>query len=150
MSAISNITVYDGAATPVLHTLLPVSVTREKEKVTATWRENAAGVPIYSQVNCIMTLERLKSGVYRVDMRVSVPVQEVVTGSNSSGYSAAPKNAYVNTVTMSGFFHERSDSTGRRLVRQIAINLGNNVTSSVAAATSGPVSELFDLLVAPT
>jgi len=61
MSNISQIVAYDGAATPVLHTLLPVSVTKEKGKITAFWREAASGVPVYAQVRCTMTLEQLAS-----------------------------------------------------------------------------------------
>lgn len=146
----ANIVAYDGAATPVAHTLLPVSVTREKSKVTALWRESLAGVPVYAQVRCSMTLELLKSGVYKVTRRVEVPIQEVVTGSNSAGYSAAPKVAYVNTDENTGFFHERSDAAGRRLVRQLGINIDGNISTSVAPVTTGPLPELFDLLTAPT
>ncbi len=149
MSAIANIVAFDGAATPVSHTLVPVSVTKEKGKITAIWREAATGVPVYAQVRCTMTLEQLASKVYKLVSRVEVPVQEVVTGSNSAGYSAAPKVAYVNTVETTGLFHERSDVAGRRLVRQLAINIDGNISTSVAAATAGPVPELFDLLTAP-
>jgi len=150
MSAIANIVAYDGAATPVVHTLIPVSVTREKNKVTALWREALAGVPVYAQVRTSMTLERLKSGVYRCETRVEVPIQEVVTGSNSSGYSAAPKVAYTNTVVTTGLFHERSDVAGRRLVRQLAVNIDGSIATSVTPVTTGPLPELFDLLTAPT
>lgn len=150
MSAISNIVAFDGAATPVSHTLVPVSVTREKSKVTANWRESATGVPTNAQVRCTMTLEQLSSKVYRAVSRVEVPVQEVVTGSNSAGYSAAPKVAYVNTVEMTGLFAERSDVAGRRLVRQLAVNIAGNISTSVAPVTTGPLPELFDLLVSPT
>lgn len=150
MSNIANIVAFDGAATPVSHTLVPVSVTRERNKITAIWREAATGVPVYAQVRCTMTLEQLKSKVYRLVSRVEVPVQEVVTGSNSAGYSAAPKVAYVNTVETTGLFHERSDVAGRRLVRQLAINIDGSISTSVTPATTGPVPELFDLLTAPT
>jgi len=150
MASITNIAVYDGAATPVLHTLLPVSVTREKGKVTAFYRENAAGVPTIAQVSCTLTIQQNGSGVYRVENRTVVPVMEAVSGQNSAGYTAAPKIAYENTVVTTGFFHERSDSVGRRLVRQLAINIDGNIGTSVAAATTGPIPDLFDLLVAPT
>lgn len=151
MSAISNIVAFDGAATPVSHTLVPVSVVKEKGKITATWREAKTGVPVYAQVSCVMTLEQLSpSRVYKLVSRVAVPVQEVVTGSNSAGYSAQPKVAYTNTVETTGLFSERSDVDGRRLVRQLAVNIDGNISTSVAAATAGPVPELFDLLTAPT
>jgi len=150
MSAIANIVAFDGAATPVSHTLVPVSVSREKGKVTAYWREALAAVPVYAQVRCTMTLELLPSRVYKLTNRVEVPVQEVVTGSNSAGYSAAPKVAYTNTVETTGLFHERSDVAGRRLARQLAINIDGSISTTVTPVTTGPVPELFDLLTAPT
>jgi hypothetical protein len=150
MASIANIVAFDGASTPVSHTLLPVSVSREKDKVTANWREALTGVPVYAQVRVTMTLERQKSGVYRLSSRTVVPVQEVVTGSNSAGYSAAPKVAYENTIDLVGFFHERSDVAGRRLVRQLAINIAGGISTSVTPVTTGPVADLFDILNAPT
>jgi hypothetical protein len=150
MSQIANIAVYDGAATPVLHTLIPVSVTRESGKVTAEYRENAASVPTIAQVTCTLSLSVSKNGVYKVENRTVVPVMETVSGQNAGGYTAAPKIAYSNTVVTTGFFHERSDSAGRRLVRQLALNIDGNVGTSVAPVTTGPIPELFDLLVAPT
>lgn len=150
MSQIAPIAVYDGATTPVLHTLLAVSVTREKNTVTALWRENLAGVPVYAQVTCTMKLTRTASGVYKAEAKVEVPVMESISGQNSAGYTAAPKVAYINTVNTVGLFHERSDSVGRRLARQMAINIDGNISTSVAAATAGPLPELFDLLVAPS
>ncbi len=150
MAAQANITVYDGAATPVAHTLLPAGVVREGDTITAYWRESLASVPVYAQVTCTMKLTRLKSGVYRVESKVEVPVMESISGQNAAGYTAAPKVAYVNTVVTTGLFHERSDANGRRLARQMAVNIDGNITTSVAAATSGPLPDLFDLLVVPS
>lgn len=150
MAAIANITVFDGAATPVTHSLVAVSVTRDKGKVTALWREQVASLPLYAQISATATAERLKSGVWKTEVRVEVPVMESVSGQNAAGYTAAPKVAYVNTVITTGFFHDRSDVTGRRLARQLATNLLNNISTSVAASTSGPIPDLLDQLVSPT
>lgn len=150
MSSIANIAVYDGAATPVLHTLSPISVTRETGKVVAVYRENLTTVPTYAQISVTLTLQRAKSGVYRVENRTVVPVMETVAGQNAAGYTAAPKVAYENTVVTTGFFHERSDAAGRRLVRQLALNIDGSIGTSVAPVVTGPIPELFDLLVAPT
>lgn len=146
----ANITVFDGAATPVSHTLIPAGVTREKDTITAQWRESLNNVPVYAQVTCTMRITRLKSGVYKTESKVEVPVMESISGQNAAGYTAAPKVAYVNTVSTTGFFHERSDANGRRLVRQMAVNIGGNISTSVVPATSGPLADLFDLLVAPS
>ena len=150
MSAIANITVFDGAATPVSHTLVAIDVARDKGSVTANWREATTGIPVYAQVRATAKLERLKSGVYKTEFRVVVPVMESVSGQNAAGYTAAPKVAYENTVVQTGFFHERSDATGRRLARQLAVNLAGGITTTVTPVQTGPFPELFDLLVAPT
>jgi len=150
MSAIANIVVFDGASTPVSHTLLPVDITRSNGVVTANWRENISAVPVYAQVRCTMKIEQTKSGVYRVESRTVVPVMETISGQNAAGYTAAPKVAYENTVITTGLFHERSDANGRRLVRQMAVNIDGSVATSVTPVQTGPVPELFDLLVAPT
>lgn len=150
MSSIATIAVFDGAATPVLHTLSPISVTRETGKVVAVYRENLTTVPTYAQISVTLTLQRAKSGVYRVENRTVVPVMETVAGQNAAGYTAAPKVAYENTVVTTGFFHERSDAAGRRLVRQLALNIDGSISTSVAPVVTGPIPELFDLLVAPT
>lgn len=150
MSNIANITVFDGASTPVSHTLVAENVTREKGRITANWAEKLAGVPQYAQVRTSMSIEKMRSGMYKVEQRVEVPVMETISGQNAAGYTAAPKVAYINTVVTTGWFHERSDLTGRRLVRQLSTNLCGNVSTSVTPATTGPLVELFDMLVAPT
>lgn len=150
MASIANLVAFDGAATPVSHTLIPVSVSREKNKVTALWREALPGVPIDAQVRVQLTLDQLPSGVYRTELRTVVPVQEVVTGSNSAGYSAAPKVAYENQMVTIGFFAARSDIAGRQVLRQLHHNIVRGITTSVALMTGGPAPDLFDQLIAPT
>lgn len=150
MSSIANLVAFDGAGTPVSHTLAGVAVSRDKDKVTAEWREGLAGVPVDAQVRCTMILQRLKSGVFRTETKVEVPVQETISNQNAAGYTAAPKVAYVNTIQVIGFFHARSDQTGRRLARQLAVNIANGVVGTVTPTTSGPCPELIDQLISPT
>lgn len=151
MSAIANITVYDGAATPVSHTLVPISVTRDGVKgIVAYWREQLASVPTEAQVSATAKLQTLKNRLVRAEVTVEVPVMETVTNQNAAGYTAAPKVAYVDKITMISYQHPRSTITSRRLARQILVNIANNVSTSVAAATTGPASELIDSQVAPT
>jgi hypothetical protein len=150
MSNIASLTVFDGAATPVSHTLLPISVTREKGVVKAEWRESITTLPAYAQITASMTIEKMKSGVYKTETRVNVPVMESIAGQNAAGYTAAPKVAYTNQFVMTGWNHERSTIADRRLARQIAINLAGNISTTVTAATAGFAPELYDQLVAPT
>lgn len=113
----------------------------------AVWKESLAGVPDYAQIRYTQTKRKLKSGVFRVEGRFEVPVMESITGQNTSGYTAAPKVAFVDTTMLVGFHHERSVVTGRRLSRQAMLNIGGNVSTSVAAVATGPWPELQDQLI---
>ena len=50
MANIANIVVFDGAATPVSHTLVPVDVSRDPKTgaIVAIWREQVASLPTYT------------------------------------------------------------------------------------------------------
>lgn len=151
MSAIANIVAFDGQSTPVSHTFVAESVAREgKDTVVASYKEAIAGVPDYAQGRITIKRQKLGSGVTRASVRVELPVMESVSGQNASGYTAAPKVAFIDTVEVVGYYHDRSTIAGRRGVRQLATNVMNNISTSVAAATAGPVPELFDTLIAPT
>lgn len=144
----ANITVFDGASTPVVHTLVGDGVFRDKDgTLRASWKESLLSVPDYAQIRAITTKRKLPSGITRVAVRAEVPVMESVSGQNAAGYTAPPKVAYVDTVEVVGYFHERSTVAGKRLARQLAINLAGNIATTVTAATAGPVPELFDQLI---
>lgn len=150
MSAIANLVAFDGAATPVSHTLVGTSVSREKGRTEALYREQVAGVPVEAQVRAMLSLERLKSGIYKTEVRVVIPVMETVSNQNAAGYTAQPKVAYENTCISTGFFSSRSDVIGRRTCRVLANNIMNGLTTTLAAITTGPGPEVVDQLVAPT
>ena len=150
MSQIADITVFDGASTPVTHTLKAMEVTRESGTVTALWQELNAAVPSYAQIRAVMKKSTLKSGVVKTEFRVVVPVMEAILNQNAAGYTAAPKVAYEDTIILQSFAHPRSTVTSRRLTRMLGVNIANNISTSVAAASTGPYSELYDSLVSPT
>lgn len=151
MSALANITVFDGASTPVSHTLVGENIERLTDgTIVAKYKESLPAVPDYAQVRLTLTKRKLKSGVFRCTSRAEVPVMESVSGQNSSGYTAPPKVAYTDTVEAVGYFHERGTLAGRRLARQLATNVMGNISTSVVPVTTGPVPELFDQLLMPT
>lgn len=151
MSAIANITVFDGAATPVSHTLHAISLRNLKDSsIEATYREALASLPVEAQIRVTIRQRTLKSGVVETRMRVVVPVMESVSGQNSAGYTAAPKVAFEDTQEWVSYAHPRSTVAGRRLAKQILTNISNNVTTSVAAATSGPFDEAISQMMMPT
>lgn len=148
MSAQSNIVAFDGATTPVTHTLVPIGASVDtRDGLTAYWREGITTLPAYAQIRVKTTEKRQNSGVYRVATVVEVPVMESVSGQNAAGYTAAPKVAYTNSFMLVGYFHERSTIAERRLIRQLALNIGGSVATSVAPVTTGPVPELVDQLI---
>lgn len=148
MSAQANIVAYDGAATPVAHTFVPVaSAENIKGEIHAAWREALSTVPAYAQITVDTVLKRSASGVYRAETTVKVPIMESISGQNAAGYTAAPKVAHVDTMKIIGYFHERSTIAGRRLTRQLALNIAGNVATSVAPVATGPVPELIDQLI---
>lgn len=148
MSAIANLVAYDNV--PAARTFIPVSVTREKNKVVALYRENAAGVPVEAQTSVQVTNESMPSGVHKVEVQVAVPVMESVSGQNAAGYTAAPKIAHIPRIVVTGYFSGRSSSANRQMVRQLAMNILDGNTATRAVTASGPVPELIDSLIAPT
>lgn len=150
MSAQASLVAFDGAGTPVSHTLVPMGVVKESGATIAEWAERLASVPLNAQV-AITTRERtLKDGRNQVSASTSVSVMESISGQNAAGYTAAPAIAYTDVIVSTGYFSPRSPTTQRRLVRQLHVNAMNGVTSTVAPVTTGPIPELFDQQINPS
>lgn len=150
MSAQANITVFDGAATPVSHTLVPVGVTRNGSQVEAAWREANVSLPLISQIRALTRNETLKTGIMRASGLSVVPVMEAIGSQNAAGYTAPPKVAHEVSFATTMHASPRSTITDRRLARQLHVNLCGNVSTSVTAVTTGPFPELFDQLINPS
>lgn len=151
MSTQVNLVAFDGAATPVSHTLVPIGVREDPvEGTLAMWREGVTSLPTAAQVRCKTTQKRLKSGAYRVATVVEAPVMESISGQNAAGYTAAPKVAYTNQIAVVGIFSERSTIAERRLLRQLATNILGGIATTVTPVATGPVPELIDQFVNPS
>lgn len=152
MAQQANIAVRDNAATPVDHILEPNGIVREAGNTeVAHYRENIANVSADAQVSAKFIRQKLPSGVYKITAEVSVPVQEVVTGANSAGYSAPPKVAYVDRAQFTMFVHPRSTiasrQNARRMCSQLAVGM---ITGGASFTTDTSASELFDKVVFPS
>lgn len=151
MSNIANITVFDGAATPVAHVLVPVFQGKDADGVVnALWREQLPSLPTEAQVRLEQKQRKLKSGVLETRTRVVVPVMESVSGANASGYTAAPRVAFEDADEWVSYAHPRSTIAGRRLCKQLLTNFSNNIATTVAAAVAGPFDEAVSQLIMPT
>lgn len=151
MSAQTNITVFDGATTPVSHVLL---ASDNKALPDGTryvlWRELLSSVPDQAQVAIEIRERKLKSGVIETRTDYLVPVMESVAGQNASGYTAAPKVAFVERRVVITYRHPRSTLASRNVVAQLSRNFENNVSTSVAAVAAGPEYEAHILGVLPS
>ena len=79
MAAQANITVFDGASTPVSHTFIGEEVARLVDgSVIAKWKETSLTLPDYACNRITMTKRKLKNGVTRVSIDVEVPVMEAI------------------------------------------------------------------------
>ena len=68
MSAQANVIAFDGAATPVSHTIVAIGVSVDPKtgESVAQYREGLTTLPIYAQVTVELRVRKLPSGVYRV------------------------------------------------------------------------------------
>lgn len=151
MAQQANITVFDGAATPVSHLLLPVDnkVLADGSRI-AIWRENIVTLPSEAQVYCELRQRVLPSKVVETRFSVYFPVMESVAGVNAAGYTAAPKVAYVDRKDEVAYCHPRSTPTSRAIAYQSLRNVSGNVSTTVPAVAAGPLWDAFVNLFMPT
>lgn len=119
MPAIGQITIYDGQATPVAHVFNPIQTS------PAVFKENSAGLPQIGEPEIIATskLARGADAVNRVKLTLRLPYLEETSGATSGGYVAPPKLAFHDQVTVEFLMPVRSDSSQRKDLRVMLIDL---------------------------
>lgn len=128
MSQMANILVKDDAATPVEFTLKPITDTP-----FPLYRANVAGVPIDAQIKLSYLSEKLKSGGYKLSVKLEVPVQETLGASGTStGYVAPPKVAYVTTAILTMFASSRSTSQDRANALRVLVGVVQGASATTA------------------
>lgn len=152
----TNILLKDDASTPKEWTLQPIS--------DSFWRANDTSIPIDGQPRLTMSVDKLKSGGYKVTAKIEVPVMETLGASGTSaGYVAPPKVAYVNTGILTMFVDKRSTSQDRMNCLRMLVGIVQGASSTtntgtlaqssaggafLASTAPGPV--LFNGLILPT
>ena len=149
MAALADITAYDGESTPVAHVFYADHVEYDGNNLQALWAEKVAGVPEYAQGTMALSKKKVASGMTRVGIRVNLPVMESVSGANLSGYTAAPKVAYVDSSEQVQWIHSRSLAQGRQNSRNILRNVVGNNATTATPITTGMVYDAFVRLVFP-
>lgn len=124
MSAIANIAIADGQATPVTHTFYPITSGQDSK-----FRENQASLPLIGQgmIDQVLKLDT-RRGLNRVRIVLELPALETATAANSAGYTAAPKVAYSNRATVELVLPSRGTAAQRKDLRVLLSNLLLNAT----------------------
>lgn len=142
MAQQANITVFDGASTPVSHLMQPVDNKALKDGTRlAIWRELNVALPTEACPRFELRQKVHPSRVVETRARVVVPVMEVAGPANSQGYTAAPKVAYEDTFEQVNYAHPRSTATSRQIAAQMLRNILNNVSTSVTPVSAGVVND---------
>lgn len=144
MAQQADLTVFDGAATPVSHLLKVVDNKVDSKGVRlSVWRENITTLPAEAQIRAELRSRTLPSGTVETRLRVVTPVMESVSGANAAGYTAAPKVAYEDSDEWVKYSSPRSTANSRQINSQILRNLMNNVVVTTPAVASGFAKEAF-------
>lgn len=145
MAQQASIVAFDGAPTPVSHTFTAMGVSSDTALgEVAKYRECLTSIPINANPRVTMLKKALKGGVTRIEVRVEVPSMETATGANAQGYTAPPKIAYTDQASAVFYFGERSTITGRKLIRQLLVNVLGGVTTSVTPVLTHDAALVVD------
>jgi len=120
MSAQANIVINDGQAAPVAHTFAPRGATLDLAK----WNDVSGGIGIGMPAISISNTHTGKGSdsVYRVDVRVTVPVMEVISGSDG-GYTPVPKVAFSDFCKIEFAIPDRATLQNRKDILAYVKNL---------------------------
>lgn len=136
MPAMTNLLVKDDAATPKEWTLIPITDTP-----VPFWRGNDSLLPLEAQPRLYMQTEQLKSGDYRIQARLELPVLETLGASGTAlGYVAAPKVAYVDTASLTLFASKRSSTIDRANTIKMLLGVASGASSTTATGTLNQAS----------
>lgn len=112
MADIANIAIQDGKATPLTHTFTPI-----RSGLDSSWRTTDPALPLIGQEVISVKFKKTGSGVNIVTVGLDLPALETATGANSSGFTAAPKVAYINRVKVEFLLPERGTASQRKDLR---------------------------------
>lgn len=126
MSAISNVVLADGQATPVNKTFIPMDCT----SALATWTDRSSGIGL-GMPSVTMSVSQGTENI-NVNAKVSLPVMEVISGADA-GYTPSPKVAYTVIGKVQFALPARSTLQNRKDIQAFVKNflLNANITKAV-------------------
>lgn len=134
MPAIGNITINDGAATPVAHTFSPTKIDSNN---VAYLHDRSGGIAIGYPSIALLTKLPSPAGagqasgsnrVIRNNFKIELPILEVTSASTGSGIQPAPTLSYLCGVDINFRIAERSTLQNRKDILAFAKNLLSNAS----------------------
>lgn len=95
MSQFANITINDGQASPVAHTFS----TKSNDQRMTVWEDRALGVPVAYPKLIMKTSDT--PVIRKIDIGISVPTLEAVSGANTNGFTPPASVAYIHRADVS-------------------------------------------------
>lgn len=129
MPAMTNILVKDDAATPMEWTFIPISDSNGEPK----WRADAANIALDGQPRITGSAVQVKSGDWKLSVKLEVPVMETLgTAGTSAGYVAPQKVAHVVTTIFTMFASKRATKADRANCLKMMVGLLQGASSTTA------------------
>jgi len=126
MSAITTIVVNDAATTPLAHTFSPGRQGLLGQSQIAEYEDRSAntGIPVgYYKVALDFSRPSKQRKSYRVNLKMSTPILEVLSNSTVSGIAPAPTVSYTPMVDCTFVIPERSSLQNRKDIRKMFYEL---------------------------
>lgn len=112
MSAIANIVINDGQATPASHTFAPVTIDAQG---VAKWADRSGGISVgFPALSYSLKSPSGNSKSYKMTAKVTLPVLEQTSPSTSTGIQPAPTVAYNLIANVELVLPERSTLQDRK------------------------------------
>lgn len=120
MSAVANIVINDGAATPVSHTFAPARQSGDLFE----WADRAAGVAAgFNKISVLTRYGQATNAGQRVTLKVTVPTLAVSAPSSGTGIQPNPTPAYTSLCTIEFLLPNAADAAARANIYAFAKNL---------------------------
>lgn len=112
MSAIANVVINDGQATPVSHTFAPVTIDAQG---VAKWADRSGGISVgFPTLSYSLKSPTGSSKSYKMTAKVVLPVLEQTSPSTATGIQPAPTVAYNLIANVEMVLPERSTAQDRK------------------------------------
>lgn len=129
IAAIANIVLNDAAATPVAHTFSPSRQGFFNGLDIAEYEDRAAnsGIPVgFYKISLSVSRPNRDRKSYRIGLKLSTPVMEVVSNSTVTGIAPAPTVAYTPLAQIDWVIPDRASFQSRKDLRKLVYEALNS------------------------